>query len=60
MTMEPVQQRIKGPVRDQWDDGFVLYQPAPPGQPVKLSYVLILVVGLLSAEWLIRKLLRLA
>jgi hypothetical protein len=27
---------------------------------VKLSYVLLLVVGLLSVEWLIRKLLRLA
>jgi hypothetical protein len=30
------------------------------GSPVKLPYVLIAVVGLLSAEWLIRKLLRLA
>jgi hypothetical protein len=61
MTMEPVNQRIRGPVRDQWDDGFTVYTPADrPNEPVKVSYVLILVVGLLSAEWLIRKLLRLA
>jgi hypothetical protein len=61
MTMDPVNQRIRGPVRDQWDDGFTVYTPADkPNEPVKVSYILLLVVGLLSAEWLIRKLLRLA
>jgi hypothetical protein len=32
----------------------------PPRKPVKVSYILLSVVGLLSLEWLIRKLLRLA
>ena len=31
-----------------------------PQDDIKLSYVLLAVVGLLSAEWLTRKLLRLA
>ena len=55
----------KGPHRDLWDEGVTLYTPAPmeavPNpKPVKLSYVLLAVVGLLSIEWLTRKLLRLA
>jgi len=61
MTMKPVEQRIRGRVQDQWDEGFTLWTPADrPNEPVKLSYVLLLIVGLLSTEWLIRKLLRLA
>src|SRR5262249_47509644 len=55
--------RNRGKVRDLWDDGFVLWRD-PSGtkdkDPVKLSYVLCLAVGLLSVEWLTRKLLRLA
>ena len=43
----------RGPVADQWDEGFTLWG-------VKLSFVLFGVVGLLSIEWLTRKLLRLA
>jgi hypothetical protein len=53
--------RSRGPVKDLWDDGFVLREAeSTDQQPIKLSYVLCLVVGLLSIEWLIRKLLRLA
>jgi hypothetical protein len=60
-------QESRGPYKDRWDDGVVLYEypqpedPSKPGRkPVQLSYVLLVVVGLLSTEWLIRKLLRLA
>jgi hypothetical protein len=53
--------RNRGKVQDLWDDGFVVWSdPEGEKNPVKLSYVLLLVVGLLSVEWLIRKLLRLA
>ncbi len=54
--------RSKGPVADWlWDDGWVLWTPADTTkQPIKLSYVLVIGVGLLSVEWLTRKLLRLA
>jgi len=44
----------KGPVTDLWDKGITL----PSGHT--LSWVLLVVVGLLSWEWLTRKLLRLA
>ncbi len=51
----------RGPVRDLWDEGLTLWTPTSPDkQPVKLSYMLCAIVGLLSLEWLIRKLLRLA
>ena len=55
----------KGPHRDLWDEGLTLYTPlptegVPEPKPVKVSYVLLAVVGLLSIEWLTRKLLRLA
>lgn len=53
-------QRSRGPIKDQWDDGWVLWEREPPLPPVKMSYVLTAVVGLLCMEWLIRKLLRLA
>ncbi len=50
--------RNRGPIEDLWDDGFVVWDREP--QPVTMSYVLLAVVALLSLEWLIRKLLRLA
>lgn len=50
-------QRSRGPVKDIWDDGFVVREGDPPA---KLSYALLLAVGLLSVEWLTRKLIRLA
>jgi hypothetical protein len=62
-------QASRGKVEDVWDDGWQLpewveqhipgYQP-DPAKPLKFSYVLAIVVGLLSIEWLTRKLLRLA
>jgi hypothetical protein len=51
--------RSRGPVQDLWDEGFTLWENSA-GQPVKMSYVLVAAVGLLSLEWLTRKLLRLA
>jgi hypothetical protein len=53
-------QRSRGPIKDQWDEGFVIWNREPPYPPITMSYVLAAVVGLLSLEWLIRKLLRLA
>jgi hypothetical protein len=57
----------KGPHRDLWDEGWTIVpgevpdDPSKPvKQPIKISYVLMFVVGLLSIEWLTRKLLRLA
>ncbi len=52
--------RSRGPIQDMWDDGFVIWNREPPYQPIKISYVLLAAVGLLSLEWLTRKLLRLA
>ena len=60
MIKEEKVQRSRGPVTDRWDDGFVLRPGGPSRQPIKVSYVLLAVVGLLSLEWLTRKLLRLA
>jgi hypothetical protein len=66
MISDVQKQVSRGKHRDLWDDGFVLVagQEAdgdkPAKKPIKLSYVLLAVVGLLSTEWLIRKLLRLA
>ena len=61
MTTNVDVQKNKGALQDIWDEGFTLYdRPAADGGPIKLSYVLLLVVGLLSLEWLTRKLLRLA
>jgi len=54
-------QQSRGKVDDVWDDGWTLSPTAGPGGgPLKFSYVLAAVVGLLSIEWLTRKLLRLA
>jgi hypothetical protein len=52
--------RSRGPIKDQWDEGVTLVNRSPPQTPIKVSYVLLAAVGLLSMEWLIRKLLRLA
>jgi hypothetical protein len=52
--------RNRGPISDLWDDGFVIWNREAPYQPIKIAYVLVAVVGLLSLEWLTRKLLRLA
>ena len=67
MIRDVQQATSRGPVNDLWDGGFTIYEyPKPedpakePKEPIKLSYVLLIVVGLLSMEWLIRKLLRLA
>jgi hypothetical protein len=60
MRKDVATQRSRGPIKDQWDEGIEIYHRDPPLQPIKLSYVLMIVVGLLSLEWLIRKLLRLA
>jgi hypothetical protein len=60
MRKDVATQRSRGPIKDQWDEGVEIYHRDPPLQPIKMSYVLMAVVGLLSIEWLIRKLLRLA
>ncbi len=49
--------RNRGPVKDVWDEGMEVGSNDPPW---KLSAALLIVVGLLSVEWLTRKLLKLA
>jgi len=49
----------KGKAEDLWDKGFVLGYDHR-NVPVRIPFVLLAIVGLLSMEWLIRKLLRLA
>jgi hypothetical protein len=53
MVSRPNEQESRGPVDDLWDKGFQLGQ-------IDLPYALLAGVALLSVEWLIRKLLRLA
>jgi hypothetical protein len=53
------EQRNRGPVDDLWDDGPV-FGHTTDGKKIEISAVMLVVVGLLSVEWLIRKLLRLA
>ena len=67
MVQDVQKQTSRGPHKDLWDDGIMLNEYPPPAdpskparQPISISYVLMIVVGLLSMEWLIRKLLRLA
>jgi hypothetical protein len=67
MVQDVQRQTSRGKHRDLWDDGWVVHEypkPDDPNKParspIKISYVLMVVVGLLSMEWLIRKLLRLA
>jgi hypothetical protein len=52
-------QRNRGQVRDLWDAGPTVGYDNK-GLPIVLPWMLMGVVGLFSAEWLIRKLLRLA
>ncbi len=59
MTTQTKVQRHRGPIDDLWDDGPVLGADNR-GQPIIVPWVLLALVGLLSTEWLIRKLLRLA
>lgn len=56
MTVKPLPQENRGPVKDLWDWGFEFGD----NPPMKVSAALILIVGLLSIEWLTRKLLKLA
>jgi hypothetical protein len=49
-------QRSRGPVKDLWDEGFTLSSDPL----VQFANVLLIIVGLLSLEWLTRKLLKLA
>jgi hypothetical protein len=49
--------RNRGPVRDLWDRGPVF---AVGERQVEVSWLLLAAVGLLSVEWLVRKLMRLA
>jgi hypothetical protein len=56
MVTDSKVQRSRGPVKDLWDQGFS-FSSDPP---VQMATVLLLVVGLLSVEWLTRKLLKLA
>jgi hypothetical protein len=67
MVSDVQKQTSRGPHQDLWDGGITVYEyPQPsdsskqPRKPVKIAHVLLIVVGLLSVEWLIRKLLRLA
>lgn len=59
MKTDIKEMRNRGPVRDLWDDGFTAWTSSQ-GKPVKISWLLLAVVGLLSFEWLTRKLLRIA
>ena len=55
--------RNRGAVEDYWDKGVTLPNFMTnwlSDKPQKLAYGLLLVIGLLSAEWLTRKLLKLA
>ena len=56
MVKDEKTQRSRGRVEDIWDAGFFIRREPP----WKVSYVLLAVIGLLSLEWLIRKLLKLA
>jgi hypothetical protein len=59
MTAQTKVQRNRGPVTDLWDQGPTVGHDNR-GQPIVLPWLLAAVVGLFSAEWLTRKLLRLA
>lgn len=57
MTVKPLPQENRGPVKDLWDWGYTFGDRDPP---MKVSIALVVIVGLLSLEWLTRKLLKLA
>jgi hypothetical protein len=56
MVTDTKVQRSRGPIKDLWDDGFTLSL----NPPIQMATVLLLVATLLSIEWLMRKLLKLA
>src|SRR5262249_26239696 len=56
MVTESKVQRSRGPVKDLWDQGFTISKDPS----VRMATVLLVVTLLLSAEWLTRKLLKLA
>jgi hypothetical protein len=58
-AVPPQVSRNRGPVDDLWDHGPTLGH-TEEGKPIDVATLLFVVVGLLSAEWLGRKLLRLA
>ena len=64
MGHREVNDNNRGKAEDLWDQGFVIpdeYTPSWVGKaPLQVSYVLLVVVGLLAIEWMTRKLLRLA
>jgi len=55
MVTDSKVQRSRGPIKDLWDAGFGLGDSSS-----RMAFVLLLVVALLSIEWLTRKLLKLA
>jgi hypothetical protein len=58
-AVPPQVSRNRGPVDDLWDKGPALGE-TEDGKPMTVATVLLVIVGLLSVEWLGRKLLRLA
>ncbi|MBV9125120.1 MAG: hypothetical protein JO112_17330, partial [Planctomycetes bacterium] len=56
MITDSKTQKTRGRAQDVWDEGFLIHQDPP----LKISWVLLGVVLLLSIEWLTRKLLKLA
>jgi hypothetical protein len=58
-AIPPKVSRSRGPVNDLWDDGPELGR-TEEGKPIAVATLLMVIVGLLSVEWLTRKLLRLA
>jgi hypothetical protein len=63
MTAQEKNDKVLGRTDDLWDRGFTVPQSLTSwafSEPQTLAYLLLIVVGLLSAEWLTRKLLRLA
>jgi hypothetical protein len=58
-SVPPQVSRNRGPVDDLWDHGPEFGQSSD-GKPITVATLLMVIVGLLSVEWLTRKLLRLA
>src|SRR5205823_1716013 len=58
-TVPPQVSRNRGPVDDLWDHGPQFGESAD-GKPIVIATLLMVIVALLSIEWLTRKLLRLA
>ncbi|MCI0700175.1 MAG: hypothetical protein L0241_03710, partial [Planctomycetia bacterium] len=66
MALKPSSRTNQGPINDLWDRGITLpvssADPPPrwSGRQIPISWVMLVVISLLSLEWLARKLLRLA